>query len=255
MTMNKDFTKEDISSALVANNAKAEKILGNPSKAKDFIHDVQQWLKKHRDIPVLGKVLSEIENMLSLITDYIYKEYTDVPKGSIISSIACLIYVLSPIDLIPDFVPIAGYLDDVAVITLVLDLGLSKDLKDYRNWKKAKIDMRLLERAKSIVPSVVSKINGEEIVGVEILSDYCVRILTNSGETNEKPFECYAYLYEFNESAFEDDDIISYEDRINFIKLILSDKLIAWKSSCIGRIKEEHKFTDFDDYYIITDKE
>jgi uncharacterized membrane protein YkvA (DUF1232 family) len=34
-------------------------------------------------------------------------------------------YALSPIDLIPDFLPVVGHLDDVLIVPLLLFLGLS----------------------------------------------------------------------------------------------------------------------------------
>lgn len=34
--------------------------------------------------------------------------------------VGCLLYVLSPIDLIPDFVPIAGQADDLTLIILTI---------------------------------------------------------------------------------------------------------------------------------------
>lgn len=35
-----------------------------------------------------------------------------------------LVYVLSPIDLIPDFIPVLGYLDDLVLVTLMVSLCL-----------------------------------------------------------------------------------------------------------------------------------
>lgn len=37
-------------------------------------------------------------------------------------SVALLFYLIFPIDLIPDFIPVIGYVDDVAVIVVVLAL-------------------------------------------------------------------------------------------------------------------------------------
>jgi uncharacterized membrane protein YkvA (DUF1232 family) len=38
--------------------------------------------------------------------------------------IASVIYLLSPIDLIPDFIPFFGYIDDFIVISLLLNLSI-----------------------------------------------------------------------------------------------------------------------------------
>ncbi|MDR9458483.1 MAG: DUF1232 domain-containing protein, partial [Salegentibacter sp.] len=53
----------------------------------------------------------------------------------VISSVGgALLYVLSPIDLIPDFLPFVGYLDDAAVFAALLKY-VRLDLQKYRDWK------------------------------------------------------------------------------------------------------------------------
>jgi len=44
-----------------------------------------------------------------------------LPRGVKIALGAALAYLLSPIDLIPDFVPLVGYLDDVLLAAVVVD--------------------------------------------------------------------------------------------------------------------------------------
>lgn len=44
----------------------------------------------------------------------------DVPTGARVMVVFALLWVLSPIDLIPEFIPVIGPLDDVVVVALVL---------------------------------------------------------------------------------------------------------------------------------------
>ena len=43
-----------------------------------------------------------------------------VPTGVRVRLVLLLIYLASPIDLIPDFVPVVGYADDALIVALVL---------------------------------------------------------------------------------------------------------------------------------------
>jgi uncharacterized membrane protein YkvA (DUF1232 family) len=46
-----------------------------------------------------------------------------------------LLYFILPVDLIPDFIPIVGYLDDLAVLTTIMN-SLKGEINAYRNWKE-----------------------------------------------------------------------------------------------------------------------
>ena len=49
---------------------------------------------------------------------------------------SALIYVLSPVDIIPDFIPFVGHLDDVAVIGLCLSM-VKTDIEAYDEWRQS----------------------------------------------------------------------------------------------------------------------
>jgi uncharacterized membrane protein YkvA (DUF1232 family) len=63
---------------------------------------------------------------LKLETYALYLAYRDprVPWYARLVAAAVVAYALSPIDLIPDFVPILGYLDDLVLVPLGLALAL-----------------------------------------------------------------------------------------------------------------------------------
>jgi len=46
------------------------------------------------------------------------------------------IYLLSPLDVIPDVIPVLGFTDDVSVFGLVL-AGFAKEIQDYKDWRNA----------------------------------------------------------------------------------------------------------------------
>lgn len=58
-----------------------------------------------------------------------------MPWNTFFWALLCLIYVISPIDLLPDVLPVLGITDDGAFILLVLSL-LHNDLDAFRQWQK-----------------------------------------------------------------------------------------------------------------------
>ena len=48
--------------------------------------------------------------------------------------VVALVYFLTPVDLIPDMVPMIGQLDDAAVILFAVKAA-HNDIADYKKWK------------------------------------------------------------------------------------------------------------------------
>jgi uncharacterized membrane protein YkvA (DUF1232 family) len=82
-------------------------------------------LKKYTE---LGKV------MFGMLKDYRKGVYTNVPWFTIAAIAFSFLYILNPFDLIPDFIPGIGYIDDFAVFTFGLKF-IESDLHKYLDWK------------------------------------------------------------------------------------------------------------------------
>lgn len=82
-------------------------------------------LKKYTE---LGKV------MFGMLQDYRKGIYKDVPWFTIAAIAFALLYVLNPLDMVPDFIPGIGYVDDFAVLTFSLRF-METDLHKYLDWK------------------------------------------------------------------------------------------------------------------------
>lgn len=127
----KVITVKKLKKALDTNSEEAKATINNEDKFERLIQRLENKLKL---IPHIGKYISDIACMVSLVKSYIKKEYTDIPIGTIISIVSTLIYIVSPIDLIPDPIPGVGYIDDIMLFGWVLK-SIRSDVEEYKKWR------------------------------------------------------------------------------------------------------------------------
>ena len=111
---------------------KAEALLKDDVRMESFLEKIE---KKIKWIPFLAQEFNNIPTMVSMVRSYLRGNYTKIPKRTILAIVSALIYFLSPIDVVPDWIPLLGQLDDAIVIASCWNL-VNKDVEDYRQWKK-----------------------------------------------------------------------------------------------------------------------
>ena len=80
------------------------------------------------------RLFQDFKLLIPLIKDYWKGNYRDVSVKSIIIFLVALAYIISPIDLIPDYIIGLGQIDDAVILGLSLYF-LEKDLLKYKEWK------------------------------------------------------------------------------------------------------------------------
>jgi len=102
--------------------------------------DVEEVLKKRKEVEgklkgPLRKFLDEVKLFFELLSDFVSGRYREVPWYTVAAIAGALLYVLNPFDVIPDFIPVVGQVDDAFVIGLCLTL-VEEDLNRYRAWRE-----------------------------------------------------------------------------------------------------------------------
>jgi uncharacterized membrane protein YkvA (DUF1232 family) len=107
------------------------------TRGKDFskiLDATAFWKKVEKASPVLKQILENLKNLYGLFVDSVKGKYNLHP--AIIGLIGGgLLYFIIPLDLIPDYIPIVGLLDDYVVLSAIIN-SLQTELADYRDWKK-----------------------------------------------------------------------------------------------------------------------
>jgi uncharacterized membrane protein YkvA (DUF1232 family) len=87
------------------------------SEIIEAINDVLVEIRKNEPLPdFVGKRIPELELLISMLTD----EEWRLPESDRERLLATFVYFADPEDILPDDIPVIGYLDDVIIIELVV---------------------------------------------------------------------------------------------------------------------------------------
>ena len=121
----------------VINNGmgKAQSFMDNPELIDSLLNQLQEKLEGLPEA-MLG-AFKNVPLMVQMVKSYINKEYTDVSPKVIVSLISAFLYLVKKNDIIPDYIPVIGLADDLAVIGLVMIIN-EPELKAYAAWHEQK---------------------------------------------------------------------------------------------------------------------
>ena len=128
----KQVSSEKAEEILQKGYREAEQTLGDEAKMSSLLEKLKSRMKS---LPMVGNVLSNVPTMFKLLNHYLKGEYKDIPQKELIIIISAASYLIAPIDLIPDFIPVVGLVDDMAVVSVCIK-STRKELDKYLCWRK-----------------------------------------------------------------------------------------------------------------------
>lgn len=83
-----------------------------------------------------SRPVTQLKASARLIRAYAKGDYKKVSWESMVVIVGAVLYVASPIDLIPDAIPVAGLLDDATVLSFALRM-VHEEVEEFLAWEKA----------------------------------------------------------------------------------------------------------------------
>ena len=115
---------------------KAKNILGDKDKLNNVLKKVQDKMSNMSGLKKeMNAFLEKVLTFVRMIKAYISGVYKDIPIRSILLMIAGLIYFITPLDFLPDFIPGIGLIDDVGVILAIFN-SIVDDVNRFRLFEE-----------------------------------------------------------------------------------------------------------------------
>lgn len=114
--------------------SKAKRYLDDRKRLKKLLSKATDKSLTLKDEDKRNEFKEDVNSSIMLLKDWSSKEYTEIPKKSILSIIAAMLYFVIPTDLIPDFILGTGFLDDAAVLSFLF-ASIKGDIDNYKLYK------------------------------------------------------------------------------------------------------------------------
>lgn len=114
---------------------KAEEYVKQPLRVKELLNDAYAKASERKDFgTIAGEVMESLGILSRLIKAAVSKEYHGIPTSTIVMGVAVIIYFLSPIDLVPDWIPVIGLLDDAALLAWFMT-SIKEEMDRFLEWE------------------------------------------------------------------------------------------------------------------------
>lgn len=119
-------------SILNSKSHRAQRIISDPERMERLAKDSFSLIRGKKKF---SEVQSEAVLLINMVKDTVKGRYKGLGKKNVIMIVVGLLYLVNPMDIVPDFIFGIGFADDLGVLVYVIS-RLSEEIARYRQWKK-----------------------------------------------------------------------------------------------------------------------
>ncbi|RNI30558.1 YkvA family protein [Rufibacter latericius] len=131
-----DITKNAFFKYMIS---RASGIMGKPVKVGLLLTTAYQKLTDSNSSESGFSQIKEIGlRLVRLVKAYYNGTYRDIETKTLLLGIAVLLYVVTPLDLVPDFIPIIGFADDLSLMAWFIS-AFQEELQKFQVWEQGSV--------------------------------------------------------------------------------------------------------------------
>jgi uncharacterized membrane protein YkvA (DUF1232 family) len=114
---------------------RAKGILKDRQQSERLVRNARRVLENRVSLSRRIKgVQDKIKIFIRMLKAYYTGQYREIPWKSIVFITAALLYFIAPFDMVPDFIPVTGLIDDVSIIVWVYK-QIGTDMQQFLDWE------------------------------------------------------------------------------------------------------------------------
>ena len=111
----------------------ATQCITNPQRMRELVKSVSQYTNRRG----MKKLRHNVTSLWQYLTDVVTGQYTHYNKRALLLAVAGLIYLITPLDYLPDIL-ICGLIDDLAVVLYIVN-SIKNELTFYNQYCQGRI--------------------------------------------------------------------------------------------------------------------
>lgn len=114
---------------------KAKEVLSNNEKVKVLLNDVKKKIDKiNHSSEERTSFVYQVQVLVKMLRAHFKGEYNAFSTSTVLMLVFGLVYFITPIDLIPDFIPGLGLTDDISIVYMIFK-SVADDIANFRYWE------------------------------------------------------------------------------------------------------------------------
>ncbi|WP_421872382.1 YkvA family protein [Marinoscillum sp.] len=116
---------------------KAKETLTENDKVKGLIAEVKTKVDKlNTDSEERSTFIYQLQVIVRMVRAHINGSYRAFSATTLLTLVFGLVYFITPVDLIPDFIPALGLTDDISLVYFIFK-SMADDIARFRVWEEA----------------------------------------------------------------------------------------------------------------------